>query len=248
MAAEWTLMNVVPREGEEEGAWLREERALWRQGSDECALEVATVAGSVWGDFGRSCPAVNTRLLHCGAVRSAQVRLEMWPKTRGEQAGMCWWASERDYVKLVVEGMRDGRVALVLAVQEAGDPRVVAKRYLGESDEQPPAYFTLTLDLSHREVGGAAAGDVARSPRAPPAVRATVSWPQKSEAARTAVVANLCIGQVDLPTTLKHVYETGEREACLALIAHGGAEQSDTENRRYARFLRLRVQHLMSVQ
>ena len=66
-------------------------------------------------------------------------------KHYGEQAGVWLYADDDNYVKFVIEGMRDGTVQLVVAAECAGVPQVVAKVPLPCVSTAP---VTLRLELS----------------------------------------------------------------------------------------------------
>lgn len=54
------------------------------------------------------------------------------PKSFGEQAGLFWYIDDNNYVKFVVEGMKDGSVAFVFAHEMSGNPIVVRKEKINE--------------------------------------------------------------------------------------------------------------------
>ena len=83
------------------------EGAVCQQEGDTAALQLFTLPGSVWGAFGRTSPARHILVLKepvDPAQRAAvEVTVAFEPATFGEQAGLWWYASDDDWVKLVVE-------------------------------------------------------------------------------------------------------------------------------------------------
>lgn len=78
-------------------------------------------------------------------------RISLQPRYAGEQAGLYAYASEASWVKLVVEGGRDGIVYVVFAQQLNGVPMVAGKLPL------PNYAGFLWLRLTGNEAGGAVA-------------------------------------------------------------------------------------------
>lgn len=79
-----------------------------------------------------------------------EAKVSFLPKNWGEQAGLFWYSNDHNYAKLVVEGMKDGTVALVFAVEIRGEPKVLHKEKLelrGSENE-----LVLRLELSPKLV------------------------------------------------------------------------------------------------
>jgi regulation of enolase protein 1 (concanavalin A-like superfamily) len=58
---------------------------------------------------------------------AVEVTVDMVPKSHGEQAGLFWYADDDHWVKIVVEGMKDGS-AMVVMGREYGDDTDVVKK------------------------------------------------------------------------------------------------------------------------
>ena len=66
-------------------------------------------------------------------------------KNYGEQAGLLLYLDDENYVKLVVEGMRDGSVKICFGIKNAGAASIVSKIPL---PGPPNESVTLRLELS----------------------------------------------------------------------------------------------------
>lgn len=143
---------------------------------------VGTAPGSIWGDFGRSCPASNTIIannsLHlsssCSNNNSSNenIKEKAAPQVAvvetavsgsfqsyGEQAGLLLYANQSTWVKLVLECMKDGVTRVVFAKSEAGTgPAVTAKI---DSPAAQGQGLTAALRLTVTEAGAADVAEAA---------------------------------------------------------------------------------------
>src|SRR3989338_6723432 len=116
--------------------WENENESSHRKGENDNQIEIQSLYGSIWGDFGKENPAKNT-LLFQGELSGAQENIENSITIKvqndatvfGEQAGIVLYSLERQsWIKLVLEGMKDGSLALVVASQmENAGPKVLHK-------------------------------------------------------------------------------------------------------------------------
>eukprot|EP00750_Incisomonas_marina_P033092 INCI9560.1.p1 GENE.INCI9560.1~~INCI9560.1.p1 ORF type:complete len:266 (-),score=45.58 INCI9560.1:493-1290(-) len=112
--------------------WVREEAKGWRLNAsgEQAGLEIVALPGGIWGSFFNDCLARNFLFLTPegeAAVNAAEAEVSFSPRAWGEQAGIFWYSDDNNYAKFVVEGMKDGSVALVFALEINGSPRVVKK-------------------------------------------------------------------------------------------------------------------------
>jgi len=112
--------------------WVRPDPAGWEIDETAGTLTVSTLPGGIWGGFFDSKLARNflvtaTRQESANPVNAVEAAVTLDPKNWGEQAGVFWYGNDSNYAKFVVEGMKDGSVALVFAVEIGGEPRVVKK-------------------------------------------------------------------------------------------------------------------------
>lgn len=97
---------------------------------EQPGLEIVALPGGIWGNFFNDCLAKNFLFLtpDGGAtVNAVEAEVSFAPRAWGEQAGIFWHSDDNNYAKFVVEGMKDGSVALVFALEINGSPRVVKK-------------------------------------------------------------------------------------------------------------------------
>lgn len=116
-------------------------------------LELRSDPGSIWGDFGRSnlarnvicikditaqCPYLISSSNGVDSGKDDIYCLPSLPWTfsasigavladRGEQAGLVLYRNDGDWVKLVFEYMKDGKVWIVFGVSRGGEPSVISK-------------------------------------------------------------------------------------------------------------------------
>jgi hypothetical protein len=103
-------------------SWVREKRECWRTG--EGKLLVRTLPGTLWGDRN---DAANILLRAAPKeITAIEVAVTNHPELGGEQAGLIWYASDGDYIKLVKESLADG-VFIVMAREEDDKPSVSGK-------------------------------------------------------------------------------------------------------------------------
>jgi len=124
--------------------WVREDQTGWRL--EDQALFIKTKAGGIWGNFFNDNLASNFLLRPSpDGCTAFEVSVKLEPRSYGEQAGLFWMHDDNNYVKLVVEGMKDGSVALVLAREVKGEAAVVNKVPLG-ADVSPSIRLELSPD------------------------------------------------------------------------------------------------------
>jgi hypothetical protein len=71
----------------------------------------------------------------------------------GQQAGLFWYIDDNNYIKLVLEGSKDGSCAVVLAGEKSGSPVVIAKVSVATSDVFLPGGAGMRLRLEVNEDG-----------------------------------------------------------------------------------------------
>jgi len=109
-------------------------------------LAIQTKAGGIWGKFFNDNLASNFLLRPSpDGCTAFEVSVKLQPRSFGEQAGLFWMRDDNNYVKLVVEGMKDGTVALVLAREVNGEAAVVNKVPI-EADVSPSIRLELSPD------------------------------------------------------------------------------------------------------
>ncbi len=116
-------------------------------------LSISTLPGSIWGDFGASCPAHNTAVLQASLPSSANYTVSTTVSgsfaAYGEQAGLVLWSSQRSWVKLVLECLKTGVTNVVLASSTTTEgPKVVAKQpvLFATAGEAVSAVMELTVE------------------------------------------------------------------------------------------------------
>jgi len=106
--------------------WVREDKSGWRCGDQSLVIEAKP--GGIWGSFFTDHLASNFLLRPVPEGCTAfEATVKHSPSSYGEQGGLFWMHDDNNYIKLVVEGMKDGSVAIVLASEENGTPSVVNK-------------------------------------------------------------------------------------------------------------------------
>jgi len=106
--------------------WLREDKNAWR--CEEQSLLIKAKPGGIWGNFFSDNLAANFLLRPVPEGCTAfEATVKLSPSSYGEQGGLFWLYDDNNYIKLVVEGMKDGSVAIVLASEENGSPSVINK-------------------------------------------------------------------------------------------------------------------------
>lgn len=128
--------------------WLNESKEDWE--FKDGALRIKTLPGGIWGDAFKDRPAKNFLLrkvtADCAAVEAT---VSNAAKTYGEQAGLFWMADSNNYVKLVVEGMKDGSVSLIMAREVNGVAEVVKKM-----EGVPLANAQLRMEVKNGKITG----------------------------------------------------------------------------------------------
>jgi len=105
---------------------IRAERKHVHTRTDGLGLD--SVHGGIFGSFFKDAPAKNMLGRKVWPdVGVMEVTVEMETRNWGEQAGIFFYYDDDNYVKLVLEGMKDGKTGIVLAREEAGSPSVVKK-------------------------------------------------------------------------------------------------------------------------
>jgi regulation of enolase protein 1 (concanavalin A-like superfamily) len=144
LGGETLLFNTVFKKPlEAEWTWLRPNEAH-QEISSRGPLRIRAQAGGIWESAFARNPAGNFlfRALPagCGGV---EARVKLMASSYGEQAGIFWYQDDNNYVKLVIEGMKDGTAALVLAAESGGQAAVCGKIPLGKNEESQ----TLRLEM-----------------------------------------------------------------------------------------------------
>jgi len=123
--------------------WVREDKNAWR--CEEHSLAIKAKPGGIWGSFFSDNLAANFLLRPVPEGCTAfEATVKLRPSGYGEQGGLFWMYDDNNYVKLVVEGMKDGSVAIVLArYSEANGSAAVINKVPIES-----GVFSLRLELS----------------------------------------------------------------------------------------------------
>lgn len=143
---------------EEGWRWLREEHAAWRFGAD--AVEFPTTPGGLWGSAFNSQPTPALLLRPLADANACEVTVTMPPGPGGfgEQAGLFWYVDDDNYIKLVVEWMRDGSTKVVLAREREGQPEVIGKADLDEDEAEAPVRLRLELSADGSQLSGVVVG------------------------------------------------------------------------------------------
>ena len=138
--------------------------------------------GGIWGRFFDANLAGNFRCLPFSAAQNF-VEVSITPsidsfKNWGEQAGIFLMRDDNNYLKIVVECMKDLSIALVLAVEVDGNPSVAGKivvdkeNLLAGNDEdeddsdstsasvKTPRYKRITLRLEITDNGKMIVGNI----------------------------------------------------------------------------------------
>lgn len=106
--------------------WVREDKAAWR--FSDCALLIRAQPGGIWSDCFKGKLAANFLLRAVpDKCTACEVTVKLTPGSYGEQGGLFWMIDENTYIKLVVEGMKDGSSAVVLVREVNGEAAVVSK-------------------------------------------------------------------------------------------------------------------------
>eukprot|EP00051_Salpingoeca_urceolata_P033506 m.20937 g.20937 ORF g.20937 m.20937 type:complete len:243 (+) comp6312_c0_seq2:1452-2180(+) len=121
--------------------WVREQPEHWRVKGK--VLDIEGLEGSIWAtaEFRKQVfnddagPVNNVLVTPVAAAGGATTTVRVKTRTphHGAQAGLLLYASDADWVKLVVEGAKTaGHTMIVLAQQSDFKPVVLAKAKLGE--------------------------------------------------------------------------------------------------------------------
>lgn len=133
---------------------VRESRASWRLTSEESILEIEGMEGSIWGtpelrlsQYGSSEEPVQNIFCFEGApFQSFSATVCILPLKHGAQAGILVYVDDMNYIKLVVEGDKNGGTMIILAAQIDGLPSVLAKIEHVENDGSRA--FCLSFNLT----------------------------------------------------------------------------------------------------
>jgi regulation of enolase protein 1 (concanavalin A-like superfamily) len=105
-------------------AWIHEEPKAWKIGHN--ALHLRTLPGSLWGEINNAHNFLLRPAINLTEGLTIQVNVTNYPQLMGEQAGLIWYHDDDNYIKLVKESL-NGEEWIVLAREEAGEPKLINK-------------------------------------------------------------------------------------------------------------------------
>jgi len=138
--------------------WVRGDTERWRFG--ESGLELATKPGALPGQDSTEALAPALLLRPVDDANACEVTLTMpaFSGPVGEQAGLFWYSSDDNYVKLVVEWLQDRAASITLARRQAGEFVVCGKADLDEEEAQEPTRLRLEMSADGTQLSGCVVG------------------------------------------------------------------------------------------
>jgi len=119
-------------------------------------LEWKMLPGGLWGTvFADSPPPLMLRDTTGASAWEVSVQFPAPPGTWGEQAGLFWYIDDNNYLKLVVECMKDGTYAVVFAKEQNCEPGVCGKIALEEDDVEDALRLRLEISADRLQASGA---------------------------------------------------------------------------------------------